>query len=118
MISDKSLAWVCLGITVVGIVSLFFIVQLIEPLTIGAGEISRELDGQAVVTEGIISSFNEKDGNVFLTLNDELKVVMFKSQAEDSIVYELEGHEKISVTGKVSIYRDELEVIAEKIELI
>ena len=118
MISDKSLAWICLGITVVGIVILFFIVQLIEPLTIEPGEINRGMDGQAVVTEGSISSFTEKDGNVFITLNDELKVVMFKSDAEDSIVYDLKNDDRIRVEGRVSIYRDELEVIAEKIELI
>ena len=120
MISDSQLMKLSFAITVIGIVSLFLIVQLIEPLFVRIGDINEAMSGQLIMTEGKISSFNTNDGHIFLTLSDksgEIKVVMFKNQVTDSN-YELKNSDEIRVEGSVSIYENELEIIAEKIEKI
>jgi len=121
MISDSQLMKLSLAIAVIGIIILFFIVQLTELLVVRITEINEAMSGQNIITEGKVSSFSTKEGHIFLTLSDEreIKIVMFKDRAEENeIAYELKNDDKIRVEGKVSIYRDELEVIAEKIERI
>lgn len=119
MISDSRLMKLSLAVSVIGIVVLFFIVQLTEPLVVKITEINEAMNGQNIITNGTVSSFFTKDGNVFFTLSDngEIKVVMFKRDAEKiENSYELKNGDKIRVSGKVSIYSDELEIIAERIE--
>lgn len=120
MISDSHLMKLSFAVAVLGVVVLFFIVQLTEPLAVRIVEINEAMSGQSVITNGTISSFSTKDGNVFLTLSDEkeIKVVMFKKDAERNNIYQLKDGDQIRVNGKVSVYRDELEIVAEQIENI
>ncbi|MFB6147689.1 MAG: OB-fold nucleic acid binding domain-containing protein, partial [Candidatus Nanohaloarchaea archaeon] len=57
--------------------------------------------------------FSRSGSTAFITLNDttgEILVVDFDSQLQ------LEEGEKVNVTGRVSIYRGQLEVIAEDVQ--
>jgi exonuclease VII large subunit len=120
MISDSQLIRLSFAIAVAGVVVLFFVVQLTEPLAVRIVEINEAMSGQSVITNGTVSSLSIKDGNIFFTLSDEeaIKVVIFKKDAEKNEAYQLENGDKIRVEGKVSIYRDELEIVVEKIENI
>ncbi len=120
MISDSQLMKLSFAIAVIGVLSLFVIVQLIEPLSVRIGEINEGMSGQLIMTEGTVSSLSTVNGNVFLTLSDngEIKVVIFSKDAGKNNAYELKNNDKIRIEGRVSIYENELEIIAEKIEKI
>ena len=102
--------------------ALFIFVQFTEPLKIDVSRIDDSMLGQNVELSGQIESFSAKDGNVFFTLNDEtgkIKVVMFESGAKrDAGVYALTDGSNISVTGKISLYKSELEIIADVIKVL
>jgi RecJ-like exonuclease len=118
MISDSQLMKLSFAITVIGVVSLFFIVQLIEPLFVRIGDINEAMSGQLIVTEGSISAISTTDGIVFLTLsgNGTIDVVVFSKDAEKNNAYELKIDDTVRIEGRVSIYENKLEIIGEKIE--
>ena len=99
---------------------MFVIVQLIETLFVRIGDINEAMSGQIIITEGMVTSLSTKDGNVFLTLsgNGTIDVVIFSKDAGKNNAYKLKINDKIRIGGRVSIYENELEIIAEKIEKI
>ncbi|MCX6815355.1 MAG: exodeoxyribonuclease VII large subunit [Candidatus Aenigmarchaeota archaeon] len=113
MLSDKQLAKLCLIITVIGIIFLFVVANLqIEEVSIG--NISNKDVGKVVAITGSVEGFYSKTGNIFFTLNDNtgnISVVMFNSDLS------LVG-KSVAVTGKVSLYKSKIEVIADKIKVL
>ena len=110
--NDSLIMKISLLMAVLGTVALFFIVQVVEPCKISPDEITEALDGQYVKTSGVVSSFYENQGNLFFYL-DGIKVVFFQVGN-----YSIKDGDHVSVTGKVSIYRDKLEIIADEMEKI
>ena len=117
MISDSQLMKLSFAVAVIGVVSLFALVQIIEPLNVRLADINEAMNGQMITTEGTISSISTTKGIVLLTLYDsnEIKVVIFSKEAEKNNAYELKLNDRVRVEGKISIYENELEIIAEKI---
>lgn len=110
-----------LAMAVAGLVALFIITLSIEPREITVSEISSELSGQVVVASGTISSYFSKEGNVFITLEDgaSIKVVMFSRDAQKQPwVYDLRKGDSISVQGRVQLYKNELEIVAESVKVV
>lgn len=81
-------------------------------------DINEEMINEKVTIQGEITYlYVSKNGHVFLKIKDEsgeIKVVVFKNSGL-SRVYELEKGQKISVSGKIEEYKDELEIIAKDI---
>jgi DNA/RNA endonuclease YhcR with UshA esterase domain len=121
MISDSDLMKISLFISIIGVIALFFIVQFIGPVNVEVVDITREMDGQIIVTEGMINSIAKNDGNFFFSIGDgeEIDVVMFESIAKkNDFIDQIKEGDLIKVKGQVSIYRNELEIIAEEISKI
>lgn len=119
MLSDSQLMKLCLTMSVIGIIALFFIIQSIEPLELSVPEITQAYVGREVITSGDISSFAVNDGNIFIDLvdvNSTISVIMFKKDAD--VAYAFKKGDKVSIIGKVAIYRNELEIIASSIKKI
>lgn len=120
MISDKRLIYLSLAVSVAGLISLAALTITIEPKRVKISEITSETIGQETVAEGLIGSYFAKDGHVFITLEDKasIKVVMFLREAEKQPwVYDLRKGDAIEVTGRVQLYKNELEIVASSIRV-
>lgn len=122
MINDKTLAKLAAVVFAVGIVALFVVVQMAEPLVVEAKDVDEELIGKAVVLDVSVEKIIIKDGHIFIDGSDgtgEVRIVMFVSDAKkQEDVYNVTENDTISVTGKVSLYKGSLEVIASSIERV
>jgi aspartyl/asparaginyl-tRNA synthetase len=110
MITDKKLEQLCLVVVMVGIVILFFAVQLNEPISVNS--IDDSLLGRTVSLRGTVNKISTKE-NTFLNVRTNesiIKVVMFKNIS-------FAVNNTVCVIGNVALYKNELEVIAKSIEV-
>jgi len=121
MITDKQLMKVCIVIAIVGFAFLFVVLQFITPESIKIKDINEKMIGRIATINGTVNSFSEKDGNIFIKLGDDtgnITVVMFQSDAKNFNFGNLKKSGRVSVTGKVSLYKSELEVVAISIKVL
>ena len=117
-LTDKSLMKLSFIVSVVGIIALLIFVQFIEPKRINPGELDNNV-GNIVTVSGMIMSYSQNTGNVFIDLGNSTKIVMFSTEAERMpAVYYLRAGDNVSVTGKVQFYRGTAELIAKSIRKI
>jgi aspartyl/asparaginyl-tRNA synthetase len=119
MIGDSQLMKISFTATIIGIIALYGILYFSEPCRLKISEISESDAGKKIITQGIITKFSEKNGNVFMTVYDgkEISLVVFSKNADEDI-RALGPGGNITIDGKVAIYNGGIEIIAEKIELI
>ena len=119
MIQDEKLARISLGLAVIGIAAIYLSVNLLGAERIDIGSVSIKDSGKQVLVSGVINSFGESGGNIFIDLEDEtgsITVVMFERTGRgQKEVYGLQEGDNISVNGQISIYKSGLEIIANKI---
>ena len=102
-------------IAIIGIISLYFITNFLENKI----DISQTRDnfGEKVTVKGDVGNIFRKNGHTFFRIYDfsgEIKVVAFKKSNIPEAA-EMKKGDKVSVTGKVAKYQNELEIIADKI---
>lgn len=118
MITDRNLMKLSLVVSLVGTIALIVFIQFIEPKQITASELENNI-GNNVIISGVVTSYSENKGNVFIDLNNSTKIVMFSSEAERRPdIYKMKAGDNISVTGKVQLYRGRPEIIAKYIRKI
>ncbi len=103
-------------IFLIGIIILYISGNLYSPKLISISEINSDKIGQVVKIKGEISELNYKKNNLFLEISDgnsDIFVIEFNVKNN-----RFEKYQNIYVTGEVNIYNQELEIIADKIELI
>lgn len=114
----KDITKISFALSVAGIVALFFVTEGIRPLEINVSSINNEHLGRNVAVNGTIKSITNSEGNIFITLAErDFRIVVFRNKADDED-YALKRSDKISATGKVQLYKNGLEIIADKIEKI
>lgn len=122
MITDEQIRKISFAIAVIGVAGIVLIGQYAVPEKITANMLTDEKIGKLVEISGTVFSVFSKDGNVFLGVADasgNVSVVMFERTARtQKSVYDLKKGDDVTVTGKVLLYRSELEVQADKIEKI
>ena len=102
-------------LAITGIIALFFATENLAPVQASVSEITTGYAGRDVVVNGTIKSLSIKEGNIFITLEEkDFRIVIFRNKADDSN-YALKKGDRISAAGKVQIYKNELEVIAENV---
>jgi len=120
MISDEKISKICLIIAVVGAAGIGLASIYHAPEEMAIGMIGEEDLGKMVKISGSIMSFSTTNGNIFIRLGDKggnISVVMFERTARDQkYFYELKKGDNITVSGKVSLYKTDLEVLAETIK--
>ena len=119
MTSDSQIMKMALIIAIIGIVSIFFIIQAIEPIKLSIGEITSSHVGHEVITNGTISSYYISDEHVFMIISDvsgEIKAVMFERDAKNSIAYNLKNNDRVLIKGAVNNYKGELEIVVREIK--
>ncbi len=120
MITDSQLFRISLAMALVGTVALFFAVEFVlKPENVSVAQIDRSFLGKEVSVTANVSGYAEKDGVLFLTLeegNAVIKSVMFR-RAGTAVNGIIDG-DAVSVTGKVSDYMGDLEIIIKDIRRI
>ncbi|MEM7816281.1 MAG: OB-fold nucleic acid binding domain-containing protein [Candidatus Aenigmatarchaeota archaeon] len=118
MISDKQLNKISLIITIIGIISLIIFSIFTAYREVKISEINYNLLGQKIQTFGRVISEPKLSKNTLLFIisdenNNKINVVMFNMKE----IF-INKDDKILIFGKVADYNNELEIIANKIEVI
>ena len=107
-----------LSMSVIGLLMIYMAAKNIEPETVEIGEITGDLVGRTVATEGYIKSEKmHEDGHLFLTITDgkrNLQVPIFSSLMQHMDAGEFKQKARIRVTGLVDEYRGSLQVVPRK----
>lgn len=111
---EQMLLKISLLISLAGLVSLFWIASNPDFDATPVGSITPDDVGRAIKACGDIEDkFTSKNGHVFFQLNDgsgKIKVVVFNSTKITV------GEESSCVTGRVDVYKGEIEIIANVVE--
>lgn len=111
--NETHLLRICIGVGIVGIISLFFIAQSMEAIALDISSLTDEMIGKNVAVNGVVKSLRISDGMTLFDLRDELGneilVVFFEEK-------EITEGTTITVTGTVKEYRGQLEIIGERVE--
>ncbi len=113
---------ICLVFTISGILLLFLLVYFIEPEKLSVGQITEKSIGKPVITNGNVKSVFVSNGHLFIKLEGDksaIDIIMFENDAKKfPEVYDIKQGFFIETHGKVALYRGELEIIAEKINIL
>ncbi|MBI4018429.1 MAG: OB-fold nucleic acid binding domain-containing protein [Candidatus Aenigmarchaeota archaeon] len=112
----KDLEKVSLVLAAAGIIALFFVTESSKPAEITGLAVDSSYIGRDVMINGTIKSIAIREGNVFATLENSTRVVLFRGKAAGSEA--LRRGDKVSVTGKVQLYKNQLEIVAEEIKKV
>lgn len=121
MISDSQLRKIAFVFAIIGIAGIVAVAQFSKPEQVKAAEINEAMLGSIVELAGRAANLTEKDGHIFMDVADDsgsIKVVMFERTARTQKgVYVLKKGDNVTVTGKVLLYKGELEVQADEIRI-
>jgi len=115
MVSGQGMNRVSLGAAVLGVVLLLFASEAIEPKKVKIAEISEAMEGTPITVDARVVSRGERNGTIFLRLYDGtagIKAVLFRP---DERQREIIGKGFASFEGKVQVYREELEIVVERV---
>ncbi|MCR4335730.1 MAG: Gti1/Pac2 family protein [archaeon] len=103
-----------LGLALVGLMVLAMVLP--EERNLRISEIKQEYIGETIIVVGIIKELEIRNGNVFFFLENEsgIKAVYFSPKTEQMLI--LKENETIKATAQISSYKNELELIIEKVE--
>lgn len=120
---ERNLLKLCLICSVIGLVALFFGVQLKEAKAIEISEINKEKIGEEVIVEGRVTNKYYNGEHLFFDLEgdkEKIDVVIFQDDIEKGNIEpeKIKESDKIRVTGKIEIYNGELEIIGNRVTKI
>lgn len=108
----KKFTYLCLLLSVLGLVLLQFSTTVLRPDVVPVEDVESEDIGQTVRVEGTVQDFYSTGSATFFTLEDstgELQVVSFNP-------VESGNGQKVSVMGNVELRNGELQLVATRIE--
>jgi len=108
-------ARLALGLAVLGIVILFIISYSYEAREVTISEISEEIKGERVIVCGRIDSSYIAKNVLIFTINDGAKIkgIVFNPGREE--YSQIRKNSFVEIEGKVEIYENELEIVAERV---
>ncbi len=115
MLGEKHLAISSLACAAFGITMLFLLNEAIEPRELSVREINESLVGERVSVAGRVDWALEKDNFILFTLNDgaKIKAIKFSPSWEERGLAGKGSY--VTVVGKVQLYKNEIEIVAEEI---
>jgi RecJ-like exonuclease len=109
---DSNLIKLCLTISILGLIFLAIYAENAETPRIRLNEVENYL-GKTVITNGIVERVSVTPTVSFITLRDgsfRTAIVAFDP------ISNIRRDDNITITGQVKLYKNELEIVAEKIE--
>ena len=110
---DSNLIKLCLTISIIGLIALSIYAEKSNPTIIKLTEIEEYL-GKTITTSGEVERVSITPNASFITLRDgsfRTTVVIF-----DMLPTNIRSKDDINVTGRVELYKGDLEIIADTIE--
>jgi exonuclease VII large subunit len=104
---------ICVILAIVGLGAVYGSSIYLELDQTNVSKIDKSWTGRNVKVSGEVTEYSRSSGNIFFDLqdgNDTIKVVMFDTSRS------LKDGDRVNVTGHVSIYQQEVEVIAREIQ--
>jgi len=119
-VNEKTIIRIAAVMAVVGLAALFFLIKVSFADSTDIGTLEG-MEGKSVRVEGVVTRVNvHPEGHVFFTLNDHsgsIAVVAFAG-SKIEVAYSLVEGQKLSVIGKVDVYKEKLEIIAKDITIL
>ncbi len=115
MLGEKHLALVAMACAVAGIGILFLLEVVTVAPEISIGQIDKSHIGETVSVSGKIDWVLQKEGFVLFTIEDGEKINAIKFSPTETERNALGKGTWVTVVGKVQLYRNELEIIAEEV---
>lgn len=119
-ITDDKLLRIALITSLIGIIGLIIFTPTIEVKKIDIKDITRAMIDEKVCVDGVITDVAQSSSktNYFLTINDgeaQIQLIIFENQVAEmqSNNFEIEDfkNKKVEVTGTITEYKSELELI-------
>lgn len=116
----NTLIKICVIGAVAGIISLFFISQMILPLEVSPGEISQDLVGRKVKVSGTVGDTRvHPSGHIFFEIGDEsgsIDVVIWEEKAEQMAltgidIGKIRDGAYLEATGYVEYYKGDPQIV-------
>ena len=115
--NEKNLFTIAIIIALIGILSLIYISEKVQPPFLKINNITKEYTDRQIITLGKIENIRETPGLYLINIEDEtdtITIVVFKQDQQ----LNLSINQNIQITGKVQDYNGQLEVIADEINVI
>lgn len=122
--NDRKLYLLSLGLSIFGIFLISTFTYLTGPAKVKISSIDSDYEGQRINTEGVARDvYTTKDGHLFFHVKDrrdEIKVAVFREDMKEMGLDEdsVQSGDRLSITGDVKSWNNELEIIPVKIEKI
>ncbi|MFH1239992.1 MAG: OB-fold nucleic acid binding domain-containing protein [Candidatus Diapherotrites archaeon] len=115
MLREELVARLALSLAVLGIVVLFIVSYSYEAHSLKISEISEEIKGERVIVCGRIDSSYLATNVLIFTINDGAKIkgVVFNPGREEYSL--IRKNSFVEIEGKIEIYENELEIVAERV---
>ncbi len=98
-------------VSITGLIMLFIVSKFITIEPVGIGSVDERLVGKTVLVKGEITKISSSERAVIYVDNNPLPLVAFSN-------IELEKNTNVLITGRVDEYKDGLQVIIDKIEVV
>ena len=113
---EKNLLKMSLIVSLIGILTLLFILNKIELTSFNIQNITKDNLDEKVKIKGELVKITETPGLYILNVKDfsgEIIIIVFKDEP-----LELKVGDVLEIEGQVSSYKDKIEIIAKKITII
>ena len=107
---------------VIGLIALFFIVLLIQPVQINIRDIGDEDIGKTVTINASVANKILRNGNLFLDLTDDnesyIKAVMFENDIRWMNLSDIHKNGYVNIIGRIDRFMGEREIVIMSIKVI
>ena len=118
---DATLAKASLAVFSAGMILLFIVTTMVLPRHMAISSITSDIMGDSVQVTGKLESVSRSNGNIFLKVGDpsgSINVVVFQDNARKMNIDNLQEGKNSTISGRVGMYKSEIEVIADEIKVI
>jgi len=106
----------CIISSIIGIILLIVISNKLDIPTSTISSISKESINKQIKVKGTVKNIIDKENLIMLNLKDkssQIKVVLFNTNKPN-----IKKNSFVEISGKVSLYEDEFEIIADSVKII
>ena len=110
---------ISLAMAIIGIVGMAILAYYVEPPEVAIGTIADDDLGRVVKIKGIVSGYYKTEEAGFFKISDStgsIKVVVFRKSGNYNM--RLEDSDVVTAIGKISIYKNEYEIVAESVKKV
>jgi aspartyl-tRNA synthetase len=113
--NEKILLRIALGISILGLIILFLLMNIIEPNETSLRELQQKEINEHVQIKGIITGIHDYNKTIFLDIV-ELQPITVVAFSDGKM--KLENNSKVSIDGQIQLYGGKKELIVNEVKKI